>query len=147
MYCIAWHPAGARRRRRSGTHHQLDMAIVDQMMPTMTGEGLARAIKSNPRIADVSLVLYTSSSQRGDAERVNSADFAGYLVKPTRTSVLKDALATICAARRHGVSVPLVTSHTVREQRALQSAPAQTAPDRDSMAMRVLLVEDNPVNQ
>src|ERR1044072_9366894 len=44
-----------------------DLAVLDLMMPEMDGFELARAIKSDPALAGVHLVLLTSFGQRGQS--------------------------------------------------------------------------------
>jgi len=115
-----------------------DLAILDLMMPGMDGFELARAIKSDPAIAGVRLVLLTSFGQRGDDAVARDIGVAAYLTKPVRQSQLYDCLST-----------------------AVGYAPAPAGPDapRESPAVRlpgearkmsnklILLAEDNIVNQ
>jgi DNA-binding NtrC family response regulator len=67
--------------------------------------------------------------------------FAGYLVKPARLEVLGSVVATAIAHRQQGLR-DLVTRHSVRE-----AAGQLATPILNSFTGRVLLVEDNPVNQ
>ncbi len=60
------------------------VAIMDFQMPGMDGFELARAIKDDPSIAGVKLVLLTSIGRRGDAQAARDAGFAAYLTKPVR---------------------------------------------------------------
>jgi CheY-like chemotaxis protein len=102
----------------------------------MDGMELARSIKSEPLIASARLLLLTSVGMRGEAGESLRAGIDAYLVKPVRQSELHDALATVMAARRtdaDGGEERLITRHSLREARA-------TLP-------RVLVAEDNPVNQ
>jgi PAS domain S-box-containing protein len=108
--------------------------ILDMQMPGMDGEDLARAIKTDPTLAQTILVLMTSIGNRGDARHMEELGFAAYLVKPARQSDLFDCLATVLAGASAAQPVrPIVTRHAIREMR------------RGSL--RILLAEDNITNQ
>ena len=110
-----------------------DIALLDMMMPDMNGIELARIIKSDRWIASVRLVLLTSIGLRGDAAEARRARIEGYLTKPVRQSELYNCLATLMG--RGESDGALVTRHSLSETRPeLQNA-------------RILLAEDNPVNQ
>ncbi len=121
-----------------------DLAILDLMMPGMDGIELARAIKSDLRIAGVPLILLTSFGQRGDAALAREAGVAAYLTKPVRQSQLFDCLTEVVghatATQRFDTSAAqtsskkLVTKHTLKEKQLMSSK-------------LILLAEDNVVNQ
>jgi CheY-like chemotaxis protein/HPt (histidine-containing phosphotransfer) domain-containing protein len=82
-------------------------------------------------------VLLTSSGHRGDAQRFADLGFAGYLVKPITRRDLTACLSLVMSNSAESWkrrAQPLVTRHQVRAVRV--------EADR-----RVLLAEDNPVNQ
>ena len=54
------------------------------MMPDMDGFQLASAIKADPAIAAVPLVLMPSFGKRGHGARARQAGIAAYLQKPVR---------------------------------------------------------------
>jgi len=121
--------------------HETDpfaIAILDMQMPGMDGETLGRIIKADRELADtVLLVMATSAGMRGDAARAKQVGFAAYLTKPIKQSGLYDCLCAILGDARqpdgdeHGKR--LVTRHTF--------------PDEANRGARVLVVEDNVVNQ
>ena len=74
-----------------------DIAILDLMMPEMDGFQLAEAIKADPAIASVALVLLPSFGKRGHGERARQAGIAAYLQKPVRQSQLYDCLTAVMA--------------------------------------------------
>jgi signal transduction histidine kinase/CheY-like chemotaxis protein len=114
-----------------------DMAIIDYMMPHMDGEALGKTIKKNPLLADIRLVLLTSRGVRGDAARARDAGFDAYLTKPIKQSQMFDAVVSVFGRnaddRTSPSSQPIITRHTIKES-------ARNKP-------RILLAEDNPVNQ
>jgi len=113
-----------------------DFALLDMRMPGMDGEQTLRAIKDDPEITDVPVVILTSVGIRGDAARLQSLGCAGYLMKPVRQSQLFDTIITVLSRQgREAKDKPaaIVTRHTIEDQRR--------------RAIRILLAEDNPTNQ
>ncbi len=117
-----------------------ELVLLDMQMPGMDGVRTLREIKRDPQVGDVPVVILTSMGQRGDAARLKELGAAGYLLKPVRQQQLFDALMAVIGARRaHPAAAPretpsgLVTRHTISE--------------RKRRATRVLLAEDNAVNQ
>lgn len=117
-----------------------DVAILDLHMSGMDGFELARRIKADSVLSRIHLVLLTSLGRRGDAKIAQEAGILAYLTKPVRQNQLIECL-TLAMATRERTAVradnqpPLmITRHSLSE------AQAQRSP-------RVLVVEDNPVNQ
>ncbi|NUM56103.1 MAG: response regulator [Candidatus Hydrogenedentes bacterium] len=129
------------------TGQAFEIAIVDQLMPGMSGEQFAEAVRADARFAGLRMILYTSSGQRGDAKRAESLGFSGYLIKPVRAAVLMDTLATVQAARAGNADVPFVTRHTITERNPKRFAEPHPRDGKPLFPMRVLLAEDNAVNQ
>ncbi len=115
--------------------------ILDLHMPVLDGVALATTLLADPTTAAIPLILLTSSGARGDAQRMAEVGFSGYLVKPARLEVLGAVVAAAIANRRAGRK-QLVTRHSVRESQ--EGAPGALRP---AISGRVLLVEDNLVNQ
>ena len=109
----------------------IEVALLDFQMPGMDGAQLAERIKANPQLAKTSLILVTSIPTRG---LHNSQLFAAYLTKPVRQRVLREAIATVKGLRQTQETPPLVTVHTLAEQ-------------RHRSKIRILVAEDNTVNQ
>ncbi|MBI4880374.1 MAG: response regulator [Planctomycetes bacterium] len=123
-------------RRGAEQGAAFDLALVDLHVPDAGGEALGRQIKSDPAIAGTPLVLLAAVGMRGDAMRAKEAGFAGYLTKPLRTSLLFDCLAVVLGEARAPAPRTerrLVTRHLVSEERRGR--------------VRILVAEDNPVNQ
>jgi two-component system sensor histidine kinase/response regulator len=131
-------------RAAAGRQEPYDIAILDLMMHGMDGFQLADAIKAEPTIAAVALVLLPSFGRRGHGERARRAGIAAYLQKPVRQSQLHACLAEVMA-QPESKSTPatvsrLVTRHTMRE-------PEAGRKDRRLSSLRILVAEDNLVNQ
>ena len=137
--------AALRQAHRAGAPYHI--ALLDHRMPGMDGETLGRVIKADPELRETVLVLLASFGQRGDAERFLEAGFAGYLVKPVRQSHLMDALASVWGAGTQERPTVLVTRHTLAEAKSRGAKPVAPTTRAELFRMRVLVAEDNVVNQ
>ena len=107
--------------------------LTDVQMPDADGFTLAEAIKKDPAIAGATIVMLTSAGQPGDAARCRELGIAAYLPKPIKRSELRGAILLALGATSAEQDRPaLVTRHSLREARHTG---------------RILLVEDNSVNQ
>ncbi len=106
-----------------------DVMLLDLNMPDVDGYELARRATQDPRLAGLRLVMLTSSGQRGEAERAAEAGVAGYLTKPVRSAQLHGVLVTVLGRSAARTKDVVTTEHP-----AVQGS-------------RLLLAEDNPVNQ
>jgi PAS domain S-box-containing protein len=123
--------AALRSARDSGMIFPL--VITDMQMPDMDGFGLAERIKRNRDLAGATIMMLTSGGQRGDAVRCRELGVAAYLTKPVKQSELWEAVQVALGGKpRQADLAPLVTRHSLREAQRIY---------------RVLLAEDNPVNQ
>ena len=115
-------------------------------MPGTDGIELARLIRQDAALDRTRLVMLTSSAVRGDGQRASDAGFSGFLVKPAWPDTLRDVITAVLADTVAGHGSPmLVTRHSVREARA--HAPSLEFWNADKVRYRVLLAEDNIVNQ
>ena len=111
----------------------LDMLLTDVHMPGMDGFEVARRIREDARFNDLVIVTITSAGRPGDGALCEQLGIASYLLKPITPTELRDAIQLTIARDRQAPSrSQLVTRHSLRE--AWQS-------------LRVLLAEDNQVNQ
>jgi len=113
-----------------------DLVLLDMQMPEMSGEETLRTIKNDPEIKDVAVIILTSLGVRGDAARLQALGCAGYLLKPVKQSQLFDTIITVLGRQKiagKGKPRPIVTRHTIAEQKRRRT--------------RILLAEDNPMNQ
>jgi two-component system sensor histidine kinase/response regulator len=123
-------------RQLAATTAAFDLAILDLHMPAMDGFELADAIRGDPRWADLPLLMLSSVSVGAGERGQQRAMLDCYLTKPVRQSDLYDAIATTVARRPPA-------------ERRLPAAatPAVVAGEPARLTGRVLVAEDNPVNQ
>jgi two-component system sensor histidine kinase/response regulator len=121
------------------------IAILDYQMPEMDGEMLGQAIKADPLIHDIPLIMLSSLGQEGDIrERLKKIGFAAYLVKPARQSELLDTLVSVWDAHCHH-PIDLISDHPSLPE--THESSLTDSPDRPFIGTRVLLAEDNATNQ
>ena len=115
------------------------VALLDVMMPEMDGIELARLIKADPALSATAVVLMSSAGPRTEFKgRLQGIEVDGWLMKPVPQSSLYDCLVKVLAPPAAAV------------QPAAQQAPATPLKDPATakvQAYRVLLAEDNPINQ
>ncbi len=133
-------------RDASMADNPYQIAILDYQMPEMDGEMLGRAIKADPLLRDIQLVMLSSLGQEGDVrERLKKIGFAAYLVKPARQSELLSTLVDIWDAYCRKQTVDLISGASSEiEPPDLQTT---SSVDASFKGAHVLLVEDNVVNQ
>ncbi len=108
-----------------------DVALLDYQMPEMDGIALAREIRA-ARGAHAPVLILLSSSGQSLASVHTDAGFAAGLSKPLRLSHLRDRLL-----------------ETIGDQRdtSADSVPPMARDVGSPVPLRILLAEDNPINQ
>jgi signal transduction histidine kinase/DNA-binding response OmpR family regulator len=109
------------------------LAILDQRLPDMEGRALGRAIREAPELARTLLVLLMGADRRSDAALMRE-DFAACLTRPVRPSQLFDCLVTVLGEGVWAEDQPRSQAGT-----SLAESPLT--------GVRILVAEDNPVNQ
>jgi CheY-like chemotaxis protein len=114
------------------------LAILDLQMPDMDGMSIARAIKADPTLAATRIVVLTSLAYHADEANFRQIGISAYLTKPVKASRLLDCVSTVMSETARTTSVPITAARKAR-------TPPATPPGQK--AIRILLAEDNPVNQ
>ena len=107
-----------------------DLAVLDMHMPGMDGLELARRIQHDPVLSLTRLLMLSSTYIGVDPQTRAQVGIARYLNKPIRRADLLSALTAVLSS-------------------APDAAPPLRLPDAPVGALqgRILLVEDNPINQ
>jgi CheY-like chemotaxis protein len=132
--------AALRDAQHDGTPY--DVAILDMQMPGMDGLELARAIKADPALAGIKLVMLASVGlgERGGDEAAWQAAIDAFLTKPVRSSQLYNSLVRVLSGSG---SQGMPTTDVA----AKGGSGPSGVPRPDQGRGRVLVVEDNAVNQ
>jgi two-component system sensor histidine kinase/response regulator len=120
-----------RNALRNGDPYQV--VLLDMQMPGMDGEQIVRALKADPALKDIRIIVMTSIGQRGDASHLEALGCSGYLLKPVRQHMLYQALEAVMG-REEEKEPAIITRHLLAEQKQHSN-------------QRVLVAEDNPINQ
>ena len=122
----------ARLREATQCASPFDIILLDHHMPEMSGTDLAVRLRADPALKGVQLLLLTSGDPGALAAARASGRFDAVLAKPLRHDAL---LAGLLGRQRPGmVAVP-------------PAGNAAAAAGPATLPLRVLLAEDNGVNQ
>jgi len=113
------------------------LLMTDVHMPGMDGFTLVEKVREDPELARTTVILMLSSGdQRRDAARCRELGVAVYVMKPIRRTELIEAILT-------------ALNHQSPVTGALTAQTPSDEPESDEPAAgwRILVVEDNPVNQ
>lgn len=129
--CVDSGPAALRELKQAVGQQPFAAVLLDAMMPEMDGFEVASRIADDPAIAGIPILLLTSADGQGDAMRSRRLGVSAYLVKPVKSNELNLALAA---------ALPTATAPVVYTAPVPAAAPS-------GPKLRILLAEDNPVNQ
>ena len=137
--------AALRREAQNGRPY--DLALVDLIMPTGDGMAVAEAIKADPLIRSTRAVLLKPSFLKIEPDRLDAAGIDKCLAKPVKQSSLFNCLIEM-------LGNPPDSNVVGHGSDVAQETPALPRDDKlkpfggiDPSSVRVLLTEDNPVNQ
>ena len=108
------------------------LVLLDVHMPDMDGFAVAEQIRNRYKQQRIKVILLTSASRPSDVARCRELGISDYLNKPIKQSEVFDSIVTAMAERS-----------PKRERYESTSALIQVS----ERSLRVLLAEDNPVNQ
>jgi two-component system sensor histidine kinase/response regulator len=118
------------------------IVLLDHMMPDMDGFAVAEEIQRDPKLAGATIIML-SSGRSGDAlDRCRELGIAAYLYKPICQSDLLRAMLSALAAGSRSPAVG--NSSGASKVSESTRGPAGTKAEG---GLRILLVEDNRINQ
>jgi signal transduction histidine kinase/DNA-binding response OmpR family regulator len=106
------------------------LAVIDSQMPEMDGFTLAERIQKDPKLIDGEIILLTAPGQLRPATRLRRV--AACVTKPVKQSDLWDSIVSVLGTGAHEESASL---------------PDRRRSSRKRRSLRILLAEDNAVNQ
>jgi PAS domain S-box-containing protein len=120
--------------RAARAQRPFDLVLIDARMPSVDGQALGRAIRSHAGLQATPMVLLMGRGRGKDWEEARKAGFNALVNKPVKLSGLKDTLLSVLGHRSHEPSPALEKNQ----------APEDSA---GRLQGRILLAEDNPINQ
>ncbi len=108
------------------------VVLLDCQMPGLDGFELAELIRDSRSLTGAVIMMLTSDDRGGDVARCRRLDISAYLVKPVRRSDLLSSVLHALAERENGAQHSLVN---------------HAGSSENQMHRRILVAEDNPVNQ
>ncbi len=128
-----------------------DVALVDMQIPKTNGMTIGQQIKGNLAIAEIPLIMLTSSNQRDEVQQALKIGIAAYLVKPIKASRLLNTLITVLETQpesEQGARDWRLEATEEIQSRETSSIPTSVSPNPSTkFKLRILLAEDNLVNQ
>lgn len=109
----------------------LKIALIDVMMPEIDGFELTRLIRKNPQHKHLKILAMSSMNPQDSCDKFSELDVDACLCKPLNHVDLLRTIASILSASKTGD----------------KSATVAPEPDEYQQPLKILLVEDNVVNQ
>jgi ammonium transporter, Amt family len=145
------------------------LVILDYCMPEMDGRAVAAAIRKQPRLGTIPIILLSSNHELMTAREMEEVGIDMSMLKPARQSRLLDSIMTLLH-RQHTVEVSTVEASTfkastveastveVRVPNSADNLPTHSLPNtalthaavespQSKAFVDVLIAEDNQVNQ
>jgi signal transduction histidine kinase/CheY-like chemotaxis protein len=124
-------------RRGAEDGRPISLVLTDAHMPEMDGFGLAERIHGSPDFTQAIIIMLTSGERLGDLARCRELGISAYLTKPVRRAELRAAIVGAIAdqSRSQSAAAPAVVE------------TGRMATERNGPGLRILLAEDNVVNQ
>jgi len=113
---------------------RFEVVILDMHMPGMDGGSVAAGIKSDKYLKDTSLVMLSSLGKNTGLKDFEEKLFEACLIKPVKRKELSDVLSIILTMEKQ--------KHETKTHVNVRSSPQQ-----QEKSLRILLAEDNIVNQ
>ncbi len=120
-------------KRAKGEGKVFSLILLDANMPGMDGFALAKKIMREFDLGKTAIMMLSSANRHGDAERCQKLGITAYLTKPIRR---QDLLGAICGAL-----------DTRSSETEVLDLPEENVPKRTGHPLRILVVEDNQLNQ
>ncbi len=113
------------------------IVLVDIQLPEMVAGSLERLMIAEQAMQQTKWVVLTSITQISEAKRLVDIGFSGYLTKPVKAHRLFDCLVNAIAP---GTAIDLSSANSTKN-------PASVIDNRKLASLKILLVEDTPINQ
>jgi CheY-like chemotaxis protein len=125
--------------KASVSKEPFDLFLSDIQMPGISGYEIAQNIREiGEKFSGLSIIALSSLIER-DAKKCETAGFDGFLSKPIRRDKLFQMMERVMALKKEKKTDDSAKEHKIMTQYSLK--------EELKRSVRILLVEDNPVNQ
>ncbi|MDQ1330633.1 MAG: two-component system, sensor histidine kinase and response regulator [Thermodesulfobacteriota bacterium] len=125
--------------KASASKEFFDLFLSDIQMPGISGYEVVQNIReAGEKFSGLSVIALSSLVER-DAKKCERAGFDGFLSKPIRRDKLFQMMERVMALKKGGKTDDSATEHKIMTQYSLK--------EELKRSIRILLAEDNPVNQ
>ncbi|MFK8067875.1 MAG: response regulator [Gammaproteobacteria bacterium] len=125
-----------------------DLAFLDLHMVEMNGDQLGKKIRTDSRFDNMKLAIMTPIDRQGDASEFADIGFSAFFPKPATTGDLFDALYVVAEASDELKNdQPVVARHYLKSLARTKETDEIEVPVTWTENTRILLVEDNQINQ
>ncbi len=129
------HQALRELRRAADNGEPYPLVLLDSRMPEMDGFALAEQIRSQPDLAGDTIMMLVSSDRQGSGERCQECGIRACLMKPLKQSELLNTILDLLSTQDGRLGI------------AESEAAKAPIPAGEERPLRILLAEDNTVNQ
>jgi PAS domain S-box-containing protein len=151
--------------RAANSHDiNIDCVVLDYHMPGMNGGAVVKAMREDPQLSDISVIMLTSVDQTEDGKVFSSLGIQRHLTKPARSSHLLETLISVLEENSFKTKKPFeskssdehasigIESHPNTSQITLNDESlSQVGVDHEIQngeeQVEILVCEDNEVNQ
>lgn len=107
-----------------------DMLVVDTVLPGKSGYDLARALRNDPSMAGMPILLLASANEAFDENKARACGADGWIPKPFTSSALIEQVRTLLATSRPATRPPARPTQPppARPSAAPPARPAPTQP-------------------
>jgi signal transduction histidine kinase/DNA-binding response OmpR family regulator len=123
-----------------------DVLLTDMQMPGMSGLELTREVKADSLLSGIPVVVLASMGFLRNLSDARDAGISAYLLKPTRYERLRETMRSIGQGLRTQTGSYRLPHLQADDEHPILPADEVTA-EPLCEGLRVLVAEDNPVNQ
>jgi CheY-like chemotaxis protein len=125
------------------------LALIDLYLPDMDGESLGRQIKERSNLAQTLLILSAPQNERDRAKKMITTLFSAYLIKPLHLSRLQAEIRMVISGQPRLIhsGEAFIEANIQPFEPEIISQPSELSEPNKSATLKILIAEDNVINQ
>ncbi len=122
--------------------HQVDLVLLDVMMPRMDGFKVCQQIKEDERWQDTLVILITAFWDKEQTEHGKKLGANGFLAKPINKDKLRELVSSMLEAKQQESAFEVAPKdHPLSSQQSIKQQAVKSAEDNYT----ILIVDDEPM--